>query len=380
MSQARGRRRGAVALVIAVVIMASAVIGFLLTRADTIEPLPEAVPQSKPSPSATQVRTTPGTLLLQLKDAAGNAVVNMLLGGQPVEHAGSSLTLPPGLLIPTPDLIALESTPGNADTLAAKNGVSTLLLVRVDATLTLDRLALAGLVESVDGITVDAGLGTITLDGVLAADYATKPRPGESEVARQDRARAVIAQALRGLPGSDESMRQLLASLGSLARSSATNDELIPLLAQVRDDALSGTMLKADLPVTVLSSGVTDTSVVDPVKSIPLIAGMFPTDVLTTGETPLPRVVLQPSGASAGYLLQVRRELTDAGVAVVDGEAASTPLRVSRVFISAGVPRSRDLGFSIAQSLGLPGWTVRASSASPVDVILRLGADEGPAG
>jgi len=373
MSQARGRRRGAIALVVAVVIVASAVIGFLLTRADSVEPLPEP----KPSPSATEVRTTPGTLLLQLKDSGGRAVVNMLLGGQPTEHAGSSLTLPPGLLIPTPGVIALESTPGSADTLAAKNGVSTLLLVRVDATLTLDRLALAGLVESVHGITVDAGLGTITLDGVMAADYATKPRPGEAESARQARAMAVIAQALRGLPGNDESMRQLLASLGSLARSSATNDELIPLLAQVRDDALSGTMLRADLPVTVVSTGATDTAVVDSAKSAPLIASMFPTDLLTTGETPLPRVVLQPSGASAGYLLKVRRQLTDAGVAVVDGGAATVPLRVSRVFISAGIPRSRDLGFSIAQTLGLPGWTIRASDTAPVDVVLRLGADEG---
>jgi hypothetical protein len=74
----------------------------------------------------------------------------------------------------------------SADTLAAKNGVSTLLRVRIDATLTLDRLALAGLVESVNGITVDLGLGSVTLDGVTAADYATKLRPGESEADRID--------------------------------------------------------------------------------------------------------------------------------------------------------------------------------------------------
>jgi hypothetical protein len=273
--------------------------------------------------------------------------------------------------------MALQATPESADTLAAKNGVSTLLLVRVDATLTLDRLALAGLVESVHGITVDVGLGTLTLDGVSAADYATQLKPGEVESARQERARAVIIQALRGLPESDESMRQLLASLGSLARTTATNDELVPLLGQIHADALSGNMLKEDLPVTVVASGVTDAVVVDDAAARAQIERLFPSDVLTTGETPLPRVVLESAGASAGYLLKIRRALTESGVAVIDGGTSLVSLKVSRVEISAGIPRSRDLGFSIAESLGLPAATVRASDASPVDVIVRLGADEG---
>jgi hypothetical protein len=373
MSQTRGRRRGAIALVIAVVVVASAAIGILLTRTSQEEPLP--VP--KPSPTATALPDRPGTVLLQLKDSAGKAVVNLLLGGEPAEHAGSSLTLPPGLLIPTPGVMPLESTPESADTLAAKNGVSTLLLVRVDATLTLDRLALAGLVESVHGITIDAGLGTLTLDGVSAADYATSLKPGEDESVRQERARAVIIQALRGLPETDESMRQLLASLGSLARTTATNDELVPLLTQIHADALSGNMLKGDLPVTVVTSGSTDSVVVDDAAARAMIERLFPTDVLTTGETPLPRVVLESAGASAGYLLKTRRDLTDSGIAVIDGGTSIMPLKVSRVLINAGIPRSRDLGFSIADSLNLPASSVRASDGAPVDVILRLGADEG---
>jgi len=373
MSQPRGYRRGAIALVIVLVVLATAVIGVLLTRGGEEEPLP--VPQ--PSPSATALPDRPGTVLLQLKDASGKAVVNLLLGGEPAEHSGSSLTLPPGLLIPTPSVMSLQATPGSADTLAAKNGVSTLLLVRVDATLTLDRLALAGLVESVHGITVDVGLGSLTLDGISAADYATQLKPGEVESVRQERARAVITQALRGLPETDESMRQLLASLGSLARSTATNDELVPLLEQIHADALSGNMLKAELPVTVVASGVTDAVVVDDAAAHRLIARLFPSDQLTTGQTPLPRAVLESAGASAGYLLKVRRQLTDAGVAVIDGGTAALPLRISRVLISAGIPRSRDLGFSIADTLGLPAWAVRASDDSPVDVVVRLGADEG---
>jgi hypothetical protein len=372
-SQSRGRRRGAIALVVAVVILVSAVIGILLARSDDREPDPVPVPQ----PTATELPASAGTLLLQLKDSGGSAVVNMLLGGEPAEHSGSALTLQPGLLIPTPEVLPLEATPGSADTLAAKNGVSTLLLVRVDATLTLDRLALAGLVESVGGITVDLGLGSVTLDGVSAADYATVLRAGETEAELQVRAGAVVSQALRGLPGNDEAMRQLLASLGSLAKSTATNDELIPLLEQIRSDALSGTMIRADLPVTVVASGSTDAVVVDAPAASALIERMFPSDVLTTGETPLPRVVLESAGASAGYALKVRRQLVDSGVAVIDGGVAVSSLRVSRVLLNAAVPRSRDLGFAIAESLGLPDWAVQASTASPVDVIVRLGADEG---
>lgn len=375
MSQTRGRRRGAIVLVIAVVIIATAAIGLLLTRTSEDAPLPAP----RPSPTSSAAPDRPGTLLLQLKDSAGAAVVNMLLGGDPAEHAGSRLTLPPGLLIPTPTLMPLSSTPGSADTLAAKNGVSTLLLVRVDATLTLDRLALAGLVESVHGISVDVGLGSLTLDGVSAADYATELKPGESEAVRQERAHAVIVQALRGLPDTDEAMRQLLASLGSLARSTATNDELVPLLEQVHEDALSGSMLQAELPVTVVTTGSTDAVVVDHDEAARLLARMFPADLLSTGQTPLPRVVLESAGASAGYLLRVRRELTDSGAAVIDGGTSPLPLKVSRVLISAGIPRSRDLGYAIADTLRLPAWAVRASDAAPVDVIVRLGADEGPA-
>ena len=373
MSQSRGRRRGAIALVIAVVVAASAGIGVLLTNSAEDEPTP--VPQ--PSPTATVLPENPGTVLLQLKNDEGKAVVNLLLGGDPAEHAGSSLSLPPGLLIPTPNVLPLQATPGSADTLAAKNGVSTLLLVRIDATLTLDRLALAGLVESVNGITVDLGLGSVTLDGVTAADYATQLRSGESEADLQARAREVLVQALRGLPSTDETMRQLLASLGSLARSTATNDELIPLLAQIRVDALSGNLIRANLPVTVVSTGVTNSVVVNAPVARELIDQMFPTDSLTTGQTPLPRVVLEAAGASAGYALKIRRQLTESGVAVIDGGVSETALRVSRILVNVAVPRSRDLGFAIAESLGLPEEAVQASTDSPVDVIVRLGADVG---
>jgi hypothetical protein len=108
-----------------------------------------------------------------------------------------------------------------------------------------------------------------------------------------------------------------------------------------------------------------------------LIDQMFPTDTLTTGETPLPRVVLESAGASAGYALKIRRQLTDSGVAVIDGGVSETAFRISRVLINAAVPRSRDLGFAIAESLGLPEDAVQATTDSPVDVIVRLGADVG---
>ena len=156
-----------------------------------------------------------------------------------------------------------------------------------------------------------------------------------------------------------------------------THAQVVPPLGQIRLDALSGTMLRGELPVTVVASGSTDTVVVDQPRARAVVERMFPTDLLTTGQTPLPRVVLEAAGASAGYVLKVRRQLTDSGVAVIDGGVSAAPLRVSRVLLNAAVPRSRDLGFSIADSLGLPEWAVQASTDSPVDVILRLGADEG---
>lgn len=353
-------------IVIALVAVASVVIAFLLTRQDDPEPLPQPQPTAAPTPKS-------GTLLVQLRDDSGQAVVNVLLGGEPTGHTGSELYLPSGLLVPTPTVMRLRRTTDSNDTLAARNGVATLLRVRVDATLSLDRLALAGIVDAVDGVQVSAGAGQRRLSGVQAAQYALSDPADDTPGAIPLNARTVLEQVLKGLPESTERMRQTVVSLGSLARSSATNDELVPLLQQMRADALSNATVRAVLPVTRVGAGAGAATVPDQPGADQVLTRLFPDSRLTTGETPLPRLILRPAGASVSQLLTARRVLTAAGIAVIDG--APAPAGFTEVRVDAGIPASTKLGDQVVTSLGLRPEAIRASDEHPVDAVVLLGSD-----
>jgi len=364
MSATRSRRP--LLLVVALVALASIAIAFLLTRTDDPQPLPKPKPTAAVAPRA-------GTLLLQLRDDDGDAVVNALLGGEPEGSTGSELYLPPGLLIPTPTVMMLARTTGSTDTLAARNGVATLLRVRVDATLSLDRLALAGIVDAVDGIRIGTGATARTLNGVQAAKYALEAPAGTADDVIPVRAREVLTQVLKGLPASDERMRQTVVSLGSLARTSATNDELLALLLQVRADALSNGTVRATLPVVRIGAGSPAPSRPRQPDADRTLTRLFPDARLSTGETPLPRVILRSAGASPAQLLTARRSLTAAGIAVIDG--APAPSGRTEVQVDAGIPASTALGDTIVSRLGLSPESVRASDSRPVDAVLVLGSD-----
>lgn len=114
----------------------------------------EGVPVPDPSPTVTPVE---GTLLMQVLDADGYAVGNVVIGIEPEESEPFTIMLavPASLLVPEgDDSVTLGTTPSSADTLASVNAIEQGLGIRIDAGITLDRLAFAGLVDAVDGIWV----------------------------------------------------------------------------------------------------------------------------------------------------------------------------------------------------------------------------------
>jgi hypothetical protein len=253
----------------------------------------EGVPTPNPSPTQEQVEQT---LLLQVLDGDGYARGNVVIGIEPpgTDPLTVLLAMPASVLVPQgDDSVTLGVTPQSADTLAAVRAIEQGFGLRIDAGLTLDRLAFAGLVDGVAGVWVELdrpvllpaigdeerlrvlGPGWVKLDGIAAADYAVLRIPGESETDRVERFLGLLEDALERLPRTDDQMRQLLTSLGSLAQSTVPTDDLVPFLKAVRADIDFGRVRAEVLPVELIRGGARPASIAAP-DADALVQALFP--------------------------------------------------------------------------------------------------------
>lgn len=253
----------------------------------------EGVPTPNPSPTQEQVEQT---LLLQVLDGDGYARGNVVIGIEPpgTDPLTVLIAMPASVLVPQgDDSVTLGVTPQSADTLAAVTAIEQGFGLRIDAGLTLDRLAFAGLVDGVDGVWVELdrpvllpaigeedrlrvlGPGWVKLDGIAAADYAVLRIPGESETDRVERFLGLLEDALERLPRTDDQMRQLLTSLGSLAQSTVPTDDLVPFLKTVRADIGSDRVRAEVLPVELIRGGARPASIAAP-DADALVQALFP--------------------------------------------------------------------------------------------------------
>lgn len=258
----------------------------LVRSADGADPAPTASPGAEVQ-----------TLLLQVLDGDGYARGNVIIGidSSDSEPSADMLLVPASLLLPQGDGVAtLGMTPRSADTLAGVTAIEEGLGVRIDAGLTLDRLAFAGLVDSVGGVAVELdrpvllpaigdeerrrvlGPGWVSMDGIAAADYAVLVVAGESDETRTQRFLDVLTDILRRLPKTDDEMRQVLTSLGSLAPSTVPTEDLVPFLLTVRSDVAQDRIRTEVLPVDVIRGGVRPASVMT-AEGEALVGTLFPT-------------------------------------------------------------------------------------------------------
>jgi hypothetical protein len=253
----------------------------------------EGLPTPTPTPTDLQVEET---LLLQVLDADGYARGNVVIGIEPpaTDPLTVFLAVPASLLVTQgDDSVTLGTTPQSADTLAGVKAIEDSLGLRVDAGLTLDRLAFAGLVDAVDGVWVELtrpillpaigeetrlrvlGPGWVKMDGIAAADYAVLRIPGESETDRIDRFLGVLQDTIERMPRTNDQMRQLLTSLGSLAQSTVPTEELVPFLKSVRSDVNFGDVRTEILPVEIIRGGARPAAVAAP-DADALVQALFP--------------------------------------------------------------------------------------------------------
>ena len=262
----------------------------------------DGVPSPDPTPTQDQVEET---LFLQVLDADGYARGNVVIGIEP--PASDPLTVflavPASLLVAEgDDSVTLGTTPQSADTLAAVTAIEESLSLRVDAGLQLDRLAFAGLVDAVDGVWIELdrpvllpaigeegrlrvlGPGWVKMDGIAAADYAVLRIPGESEDDRIARFLGLLQEVIARMPRTEDQMRQLLTSLGSLAQSTVPTEELVPFLMSVRSDVGAQRVRTEVLPVEIIRGGARPASIAAP-DADALVQALFPDARITPEES-----------------------------------------------------------------------------------------------
>ena len=262
----------------------------------------DGVPSPDPTPTQDQVEET---LFLQVLDTDGYARGNVVIGIEPpaADPLTVFLAVPASLLVAEgDDSVTLGTTPQSADTLAAVTAIEESLALRVDAGLQLDRLAFAGLVDAVDGVWIELdrpillpaigeegrvrvlGPGWVKMDGIAAADYAVLRIPGESEDDRIARFLGLLQEAIERMPRTEDQMRQLLTSLGSLAQSTVPTEELVPFLMSVRSDVGAGRVRTEVLPVEIIRGGARPASIAAP-DADALVQALFPDARITPEES-----------------------------------------------------------------------------------------------
>jgi len=344
------------ALAAALVVAASIVAGVLLSRGQvtTTAPQPSATPSATSTVAAVAAQGRQVTVLLIVRDDDRRAVSTMLIGVGGDAGTVSELLLPRDLLLPTVPprrLSAIDDPTGAQD---AEQPLETMLGVEVDAVIDLDRLAWAGLIDAT-GSRVDA----------VAAES-----PGSFPL--------VVDRVLKGLPYEPETVGELLTGLGSMARTTVTNEDASTLLALVGRDLRAQDVVRSTLPVTYVRGGGDRAALVDLSLSEPLMRELFPEALLVPGHEGQLRVVLQRAGATLGAATAARLALQGAGLGVIPDRDRPEGEEATVVLVPDGSADAQAAGQRVAEVLGLPPGVIRVATDGSVDVRVLLGPDLGP--
>ncbi len=374
-------------------VLVTALLGWVLVSVQTSGGTPDPTPA--PSVVAQQE-----TLLIQARNDVALGVDNMVAGvggGLPA----AQLLVPSRLIVDVPG--AGQQTLGASarllDRSASQDALSDLLALRIDGTLSLGRLALAGMVDYVGGITVEvdqpitevdeeAGVetvvvpsGTQTLDGNQAATYALTWLPDEPEAARLARYSQVMTATIAGLPDDALRIEAMLTSLGGSARTTTATATGARLLLQMRQGILDGGQEVQVLPTTDVEAGEALAVVrADLVAAEAVIDSLLPQAVLTGVESK-PRVLVQNGVGIPGLGASARDRLVGSGLVYINGgNADQLDQRQTRVIVADATTESVTLGGSVAEVLGVPPTSVRIAEdgQSVADVLVILGADFEP--
>lgn len=267
--------------------------------------------------------------------------------------------------------------------------ISAAIGIRIDGTLTLQRLALAGLVDSVGGIEVNPESGLLVssldrdplyvapgrqkLDGQYAAGYALTKQFIENDAAQFNRINEVLRAVFNNIPVDDSQLDETLAALGSLARSDVSTTEISEFFVSLNQLNM--------WPAANYWTVITDASELELMPESDwlrirqpdnwnLIARTAPKAVLiyrqntlrveVSSETPIDRLV-------------VADELAQLGLNFIDGGFAPAP-EVTEIRVSAGA--NMDALEELRNRLGLPDvpiiWDFELGEYSDAKIVVGV--------
>lgn len=352
-----------------------------------LEPLPTAFDEQR-------------TMLLQVRNDADLGADNLV--------AGVGGGLPPAQLLVASQLIVdvpgagqqtLAQSARLLDRSASQDALSDLLSLRIDGTLSLARLALAGMVDFVGGVTVTVDqpitvtdedtevetvvvpAGTHLLDGTQAATYALAWLPDEPEAARMARYSQVMTAAIEGLPDDALRIQEMLTSLGGSARTTASTSDVAEFLLAMRTSIRNGGQQVRVLPTTEIEAGQSLAVVrVDLVAADAVLSSLLPQAMLS-GSDANARVLVQNGVGTPALGASARDRLVDAGMVYVNGgNAAQFGQKETLVIIADDTKASVAVGEEVAEALEVPVTSVQVAEdgQNVADVVVILGKDYEP--
>lgn len=341
--------------VVAVIVVAATVLAGIVLARNSVDDEPVSGTSATIAPAVEREpieNHRQVTILLQLRDQERNAVSNVLLGVGGKTGFVAELLLPRNLLLPTVPPTELKDVDGPTGPVSAQGPVEALLGVQVDAAIELDRLAWAGLLDSIGDV------------------------PGIKHAYRPSAFPLVLDAVLSHLPADEQAVGQLLTSLGSMARTTVTNEDASHLLAILGEGLRTQEVRREVLPVISLRAASAQVDIVKQPDADETLMRLFPLALLQPGHSGQTRVVLERAGASLGAATTARIALADSGFGVVARPNYSTVETESTVYVPNDTEEVIAHGRDVAAVLGLPATSVvvDTSPVATVDVRVVLGS------
>lgn len=344
---------------------------------------PPPGPSPAPSPSPTVV-TDNLTVLIQASTREG-AMGNMLTAVQPLPQGAANravlLSLPHDLVVAAPgaEEQVLADTIGSLDTLRPTAAVAATLGVHIDASWRLERKALAGLVDSVNGVVVDVSErtrirdedsqlvvalrpGVQRLSGTTASWYAVGEVIGGTDSQQAQRFAEVLTKTLARLPGDELAIRESLTALGTLAPSTIATQDLAAYLNELSGAIRQGALTSATLPTTSFLEGPADLRWTDFEEATPLLRRTLPDSLWQADVDGPARVLVRVPPRRAGWTGYVRNTLAGAGFVFVDGRGTRDSSKPTSLLVRGNPRWAQRLG----QLLAIPRSATRVVAAPTV--------------
>lgn len=353
----------------------------------------------EPGPTGTAAQRPPldqQGMLLAVQDETGSIADALVLAAKPTADgaAAAEIQIQPGLGLQFTDLgTATLARSGSESPQALQDRLAGQLGILIPNGLILDRLAFAALVDAAGGAVVDIPKpiygrtatgrrvvlfpkGVQRLYGPAAADYAAYISPSEDQATRMARFAEVWKQTIAGLPSDEPRMRNLVGSLGALARNSTPVGVMATALLNYQAAQREGDLRSGTLPASAVGTSRWAVFTTDPVATTSLSRDLFPGLQTVGGLEGVPeRVRLVGAGATGTQLVEAGARLSSDGAEIVYGGFAADE-GISAVYVPRkGASVVAATWFARQLGLGPAGISVNPDRATGVNAAVWASAD-----